>query len=75
MLNSIFSKEHSDLDLTIITTSGQKHAAIIQQLFYLLRPDYPDCQVLTLASGCILTFTDEENDIEVDIAVNKVLEL
>lgn len=78
-LNSVFSNESSDLDLTIMISAHHRHLEVLQSIESILKTFYgnvySNIEVLILPSGPILQFIDKATNTSVDISINKILEI
>ena len=77
-LNSIFSNQLSDLDMTLIVDSKLNQNEILLEVQQILEQNsdkFGKFQFLVLPSGPLLSFVDRASDTEVDISVNKILEI
>lgn len=77
-LNSIFSNQLSDLDMTLIVDSKLNQNEILLEVQQILEQNsdkFGKFQFLVLPSGPLLSFVDMASDTEVDISVNKILEI
>ena len=77
--NALCQEHDSDLDLTLVIDDFEmSHEVIIRELIKDIRkserfdcPEEPMC----ISSGILLSFTDLHSQIEVDLSINKVLEI
>ena len=79
VINSLCQESNSDLDLTLIVNDYElNHEIIIRELSSeLQKNDRFICEKepLFISSGVLLCFFDNKNKVEVDISINKVLEI
>lgn len=77
LLNSICTKDLSDLDITIVVYGYVDQADVLFKLQDVLETKkcYEKIQRFVLPSGPLLQLTDTETDIDIDISVNKLLEI
>ena len=77
--NALCQEHDSDLDLTLLVDDYEvSHEVIIRELIKeLQKTDRFACpqEPYSIASGVLLCFTDQQNHIEIDLAINKVLEI
>lgn len=77
--NGLCQNLDSDLDLTLVTAEfGVRHDVLLRRIKLILQKEARFCvsqEPMHIQSGFLLSLTDEKYGIEVDISVNKVLEI
>jgi DNA polymerase sigma len=76
-LSSLSCNEHSDLDMTLILHEPHNHTQVLRDVQDILVEvdHYDQFQSLLLPSGPLLQFHDYESGVDLDISVNKILEI
>lgn len=77
-LNSVCSNDLSDLDMTLIVSYSLNQMSVLQELQSILCKhfeSYNQLQLLVLPSGPILSFFEKQTATDIDISVNKILEI
>jgi DNA polymerase sigma len=77
--NTLCSDQDSDLDLTLVLADFEiEHEVLLRRIKSILRrvPRFSEInEPLQIQSGVILSFVDKQHGIEIDISINKILEV
>jgi hypothetical protein len=78
--NGLCQEEDSDLDLTLVVDDFKfRHNVLLRRIRTILQKHSTRFMLaqepMQIQSGCLLSFHDEKYGIEIDISINKVLEI
>lgn len=77
--NGLCQEQDSDLDLTLVVNDFKiRHDVLLRRIRTVLQKESRFCMTqepLMIQSGCLLSFRDELFGIEIDVSINKVLEI